>query len=66
MRALDNVSGQIVVDTLITRNQYLPARAEKRYFTSRPDQTQIKLEIIEYHDSPEQASIVENAYWSFG
>ena len=58
IRTLDVSSGRATVETLIKRNQPLPARATKRFFTTRSDQKRLRFEILQYQDQADQGSRV--------
>jgi molecular chaperone DnaK len=55
VRAIDPRTGRPKIDTLIKKNMPLPARARKIYYTARPDQERIMLEVVQYRESPEDA-----------
>ncbi len=50
VRTMDPSTGRVVLDTLIKKNMPLPAKARKTYFTTRPNQQRMVLELVQYRD----------------
>jgi len=48
VRTLDPVTGGVTIDTLVKKNMPLPARASKTYYTTRPDQRHVSLELVQH------------------
>ncbi len=53
VRTLDPATGRVAVDTLIKKNMPLPAKMQKTYYTSRPNQERIVLDFVQYRDQRE-------------
>ena len=49
-------SGQITIDTLLKKNQPLPARTKRTYYTTRPDQRHMTLQFVQHRDG--ESSVV--------
>jgi molecular chaperone DnaK (HSP70) len=54
VRTISSETGRISIDTLIKKNMPLPASARKTYYTTRPNQERIVLEIVQFRDLKEQ------------
>lgn len=50
VRTIDPQTGRVVIDTLIKRNMPLPARVTKTYFTIRPNQERIVLDLVQFRE----------------
>lgn len=48
VRTLDPVTGGVTIDTLIKKNMPLPARVSKTFYTTRPDQRHMSLEMVQH------------------
>lgn len=48
VRALDPQSGRATIDTLIKQNMPLPVRVSKTYFTTRPNQQRMVLDLVQF------------------
>lgn len=48
VRTLDPATGGVRIDNLVKKNMPLPARASKTYYTTRPDQRHISLELVQH------------------
>jgi molecular chaperone DnaK (HSP70) len=55
VRTVDASSGRVAIDPLIKKNMALPARARKTYYTSRPGQERIVLDVVQYRDGADDA-----------
>jgi molecular chaperone DnaK len=53
VRTINPETGQTSIDTLIRKNHPLPSRARKTYFTSRPGQERMVLELVQFRDASE-------------
>jgi molecular chaperone DnaK (HSP70) len=51
VRTVNPQTGRIMIDTLIKRNMTLPVKVVKTYYTARPNQERIVLELVQYGDS---------------
>jgi molecular chaperone DnaK len=51
VRTVDPSSGLATVDTLIKKNMPLPIKVRKTYYTSRPRQERIVLDVVQYRDA---------------
>ncbi len=51
VRTLDAATGMVTVDTLIKKNMPLPIKVRKTYYTSRPRQERIVLDVVQYRDA---------------
>ncbi len=54
VRTLDPTTGMVTVDTLIKKNMPLPIKVRKTYYTSRPRQERIVLDVVQYRDPREK------------
>lgn len=52
LRTIDPRTGRVRVDPLIKKNIPLPIQIKKTYYTTRPDQTQMIFEFVQYLDDP--------------
>lgn len=50
VKALNPKTGRVVIDNLVKKNMPLPSVKEKTYYTTRPDQKRMRLEIIQYRE----------------
>ena len=55
VRAINPETGRVEIDTVIKQNMTLPARAKKTYYTTRPQQDRIILEIVQSRSADEPA-----------
>jgi molecular chaperone DnaK (HSP70) len=55
VRAIDSHTGRVSIDTLIKKNMPLPAKVKKTYFTTRPNQQRIVIELVQYRDLAAEA-----------
>ncbi|MCL4819325.1 MAG: Hsp70 family protein [Vicinamibacteria bacterium] len=55
VRTVDAASGRVAIDPLIKKNMVLPARVRKTYYTSRPGQERIVLDVVQYRDGDDGA-----------
>jgi len=51
VRTVDPSTGLATVDTLIKKNMTLPIKVRKTYYTSRPRQERIVLDVVQYRDT---------------
>ena len=51
IRTIDVNTGRIAIDRVIPKNVTLPASAKKTYYTTRPDQDRIVIEIVQFRES---------------
>lgn len=54
VRTINPDNGRVAVDTLIKKNLPLPVRVKKVYYTSRPGQERIVLDLVQYRDQSEE------------
>ena len=57
LRIIDPRTGRASIDTVIKKNSPLPAVAKKRYYTARPDQKRIVLDLVQYQDQNEVTNL---------
>lgn len=50
VKAINPKTGRVVIDDLVKKNMPLPCLREKSYYTTRPDQKRMRLEIIQYRE----------------
>ncbi len=55
VRAISPDTGRITIDTLIRKNMPLPVTVRKTYFTTRPNQQRIVLDVVQHRTPEEQA-----------
>lgn len=60
VRAIDPHSGQVTIDTLIRKNMPLPTTVKKTYYTARPDQQTMVLDLVQHRGDPSQAVSLGN------
>lgn len=60
VRAVDPHSGEVTVDTLIRKNMPLPTTIRKTYYTARPDQRTMVLDVVQYRGDVTQAVSIGN------
>ncbi len=53
VRTLDPGTGRVAVDTLIKKNMPIPAKTQKTYYTSRPNQERIVLDFVQFREQSE-------------
>jgi molecular chaperone DnaK len=57
VRAVDPQTGRVAIDTLIKQNMPLPSKVTKTYYTTRPMQQRIVLELVQFHTSAEGSAV---------
>jgi molecular chaperone DnaK len=55
VRTLSLDTGRVAIDTIIRKNMPLPVRVKKTYFTTRPNQDRIVLELVQFREGPADA-----------
>lgn len=50
VRTLNPQTGRVTIDTLVKKNMPLPVRVGKTYYTTRPKQERMVLEIVQFRD----------------
>ena len=58
LRAQDPRNKRVFVDTVIKKNMPLPVEVKKSYYTSRPNQDRIDLELVQFRESPDDAVVL--------
>ncbi len=54
VRTVDPGTGRVSVDTVIKKNMPLPIKVRKTYYTTRPRQERIVLDVVQYRDPGER------------
>ncbi|HVO11181.1 MAG TPA: Hsp70 family protein [Vicinamibacteria bacterium] len=54
VRTVDPTTGMVAVDTVVKKNMPLPIKVRKTYYTSRPRQERIVLDLVQYRDPREK------------
>ena len=57
VRAIDPQTGRVTIDTLIKQNMALPAKASKTYYSTRPNQERIVLELVQFRTGEERDAV---------
>jgi molecular chaperone DnaK (HSP70) len=57
VEAIDPATGRVTIDTLIKQNMPLPVKVSKTYYSTRPDQQRIALEIVQYRTGEESGAV---------
>ena len=55
VRTVNPTNGRVMIDTIIKKNMPLPIRVKKTYYTSRPDQERVVLELVQFRNGTEPA-----------
>lgn len=58
-RVMDPATGTVSIDTLIRRNLPLPVTSRKTYYTTRPDQTRMILDLVQFREQDELVPLGE-------
>ena len=57
VRAIDPRTGRVHLDTLIRKNMPLPAKATKTYYTTRPGQQRLMIELVQFIDAGHETAL---------
>ena len=53
IRTINPQNGRVAIDTLIKQNMPLPLRVARTYYTTRPDQERVTLEVVQFRGAGE-------------